>query len=182
MLMLLTSCQRVQTLATLKPADIFWNSDEKSATFRLTEMLKHTKRGTLGMIHFVEFAQDKSLCVILALKEYLKRTESLRGKARYLFISHRKPFECVQKETISGWIRTVMALSGLDVRAFKAHSVRGASTSKLASLNILVDLIMRKASWTNEGTFKKFYHKHIIPPTDIANSMLSSFMQERFKE
>lgn len=136
----------------------------------------------MGMIHFSEFAQDRSLCVILVLKECLHRTKNLRDNTDFLFISHRKPFDRVQKETISGWIRTVMALACLDVRAFKAHSVRGASTSKLASLNIPVDLIMRKASWTNEGTFKKFYHKHIIPPEDVANSMLANFMQEKFQD
>lgn len=183
MLMLLTSCQRVQTLATLKVADIFWDLDGGSVTFRLTEMLKHTKRGTLGMVHFSEFTQDRSLCVITVLKEYLTRTKPCRKSRPYLFLSHRKPFDCVTKGTISSWIRTIMAImAGLDVRAFKAHSVRGASTSKLASLNIPVDLIMRKASWSNENTFKKFYHKHIIPPQDVANSMLSEFMLEKFKD
>lgn len=182
MLMLLTSCQRVQTLSTLKVSDIFWDSGVGAVTFRLTDMLKHTKRGTLGMIHFTEFVKDRSLCVITVLKEYLSRTKPLRKLKPYLFVSHRKPFDCVKKGTISSWIRTVMALAGLDVQAFKAHSVRGASTSKLASLNIPVDLIMRKAAWSNENTFKKFYHKHIIPPQDVANSMLSEFMLEKFKD
>lgn len=182
MLMLLTSCQRIQTLATLKTSDIFWAPDGKSVTFRLTELLKHTKRGTLGLLQFTEFKDERSLCVITVLREYLERTKKWRnGTHNSLFLSHRKPHDRVQKDAISGWVRTTMAMSGIDVSAFKAHSVRGASTSKLASMNIPVDLIMKKASWSSEDTFQRFYNKNIVPHKDVANDVLRKFLQEEFK-
>lgn len=180
MLMLLTSCQRVQTLATLKLGDLFWAPDGRSATFRLTELLKHSRRGTLGLIHFTEFCASRDLCVITVLKEYLARTRDIRkGNKDALFISHRRPFDRVKKEALSGWIRTVLAMAGVDTSAFKAHSVRGASASKLAAINIPVAKIMEKASWSCESTFQKFYNKNIVPHKDVAHEMLQKFVNEQ---
>lgn len=179
MLMLLTSCQRVQTLATLKVGDLFWAPDGRSVTFRLTELLKHSRRGTLGLIHFSEFSSSRDLCVITVLKEYLSRTRDLRGNKDPLFISHRRPHDRVKKEAISGWIRTVLAMAGIDTSAFKAHSVRGASASKLAAINIPVTKIMEKASWSCKSTFQKFYNKNIVPHKDVAHEMLQKFVNEQ---
>lgn len=180
MLMLLTSCQHVQTLASLKTEDLFWSPDGRSATFRLTEMLKHSRRGTLGLVHFTEFIASRDLCVITVLKEYLLRTrEFRRGTADPLFISHRKPHDRIKKEALSGWIRTVLAMAGIDTSAFKAHSVRGASASKLAEINIPVAKIMEKASWSCESTFQKFYNKNIVPHKDVAHDMLQKFINEQ---
>lgn len=166
MLMLLTSCQRVQTLATLKLGDLFWAPDGRSVTFRLTELLKHSRRGALGLFHFTEFCSSRDVCVITALREYLSRTESFRKSNEdkdYLFISHRRPHDRVKKDALSGWIRTILAMAGIDTSAFKAHSVRGASASKLAAINIPVAKIMEKALWSSECTFQKFYNQNIVP-------------------
>lgn len=180
MLMLLTSCQRVQTLAALKTEDLFWAPNGRSATFRLTELLKHSRRGTLGLIHFTEFCTSRDLCVITVLKEYLARTRDLRKSNRgHLFLSHRRPHDRVRKDALSGWIRTVLAMAGVDTSAFKAHSVRGASTSKLAAINIPVSHIMEKASWSCESTFQKFYNKNIVPHKDVAHEMLQKFINEQ---
>lgn len=178
MLMLLTSCQSVQTLAMLKTRDLFWPPDRRSATFRLTKLLKHSRRGTLGLIHFTEFSASRDLCVITILKEYLNRAEELRkDHTGSLFISHKKTHDVVRKEALSGWIRTILA--GIDTSAFKAHSVRGASTSKLAEINIPVAKIMEKASWLCESTFQKFYNKNIVPHKDVAHEMLRKFITKQ---
>ena len=39
---------------------------------------------------------------------------------------------------------------------FKAHSVRGASTSKAVNMGVSINDI---ADWTNIRTFEKFYHR-----------------------
>ena len=72
-----------------------------------------------------------SLCVACALKEYFKRTGSLRKGSR-LFIIYIQPHEAVGRDTNSSLVGTVMTQAGVNVTIFKPHSTRAASTSKAA--------------------------------------------------
>ena len=47
------------------------------------------------------------------LKVYLQKTASLRNECTQLLISHQKPFKAVSKDTISRWIKTMLADSGV---------------------------------------------------------------------
>lgn len=78
-LMLLTSCQRVQTLSTFKILDLFWNNTRTTATFRLSELLKHSS--------FQQFDTDPILCVLRTLKCYLSRTKPMRHGQDKLMIN-----------------------------------------------------------------------------------------------
>lgn len=178
-LMLLTSCQRVQTLSTFKISDLFWNDANTTATFRLSELLKHSRRGTLGMISFQRFDEDPILCVVRTLRSYLYRTENVRKGQDRLFLGIRQDHQTVCKVTIARWVRWTMKLAGIEIAVFKAHSVRGASTSKMAKLHLPIKSIMQKASWKSETTFRKFYQKEVIVDTDIAHAMLKHFVQNK---
>lgn len=72
-----------------------------------------------------------------------------------------------------------MKLAGIEVAVFKAHSVCGASTSKLAKLHIPLKSIVQKASLKSENMFRKFYQKDVIVDTDIAHEMLKDFVQTK---
>ena len=49
--------------------------------------------------------------------------------------------------------------SSIDVDKFKAHSIRGASTSKAVNMGASINQIISTADWTNIRTFEKFYHR-----------------------
>ena len=70
-----------------------------------------------------------------------------------------KPFGAVTTSTISRWIKTVMARSGIDVSKFGSHSVRSVATSTAKSNCVPIKDILNKAGWSNESTFAKFYDK-----------------------
>lgn len=180
-LMLLTSCQRVQTLSTFKLSDLFWNKDKTVATFRISEPLKHSRRCTLGLISFRVFHIDTSICVVRALRSYLNRTKPFRKQEDRLFLSVRKDHTFVTKDTIAKWVRNVMTLAGIDVTVFKALSVRGATTSKMYSLHLPVKSIMAKACWKSEKTFQTFYRKEVMVERDVAHDMLHNFVQNRLQ-
>ena len=181
MLMLLTSCQRVQTLSTLRTQDLLWSQDKDTAVFRLSQTLKHSKRGSLGVLTFHSFKEDPRVCVIKALKEYIFRTEDLRKSEDTtqdsLFITTTPPFRGASKASIARWTREVLTASGIETKLFKAHSVRGASTSKLADLHVSIQEIMSKAAWKSESTFQKYYHKTLLP-TDVSHHVLASFVNK----
>ena len=181
LLMLLTSCQRIQTLSTLRISDIIWSENENTAVFRLSTTLKHSKRGSLGVLSFKTF-EDPRICVIRTLKEYLSRTEELRTNEDkiedFLFLSTMPPYAKASKATIARWTKDTLCRAGIDTSLFKAHSVRGASTSKMTNLHISVSEIMKKASWKCESTFQKFYNKPIMTQ-DVAHTLLSSFINQK---
>ncbi|KAK6175967.1 hypothetical protein SNE40_014339 [Patella caerulea] len=88
------------------------------------------------------YPMDNRLCIYVALKEYLKRTSSIRGDVDKLFVSYVKPHREVSRETIARWIRVVLDRSGVDIRKFTAHSVRAAAVSKDKINNVSIDDII----------------------------------------
>ena len=55
----------------------------------------------------------------------------------------------------------MLGAAGIDTNVFKAHSTRGACTSKANKFGLSVDQIMKKASWKSATTFQRFYNKPI---------------------
>ena len=49
--------------------------------------------------------------------------------------------------------------AGIDIDAFKAHSVRGAACSTAAWSGVTVAHILNAADWSNKSTFQQFYHR-----------------------
>lgn len=177
LLMLLTSCQRLQTMHVLKISDIVYTGDDDIVVFRLSESLKHHRRGSLGFISFSAYRTDPSLDVVRCLNEYIIRTEELRGKADRLFITTQPPYRGASQATLARWTRSALKQAGVEIAVWSAHSVRSASTSKLSSIKVPVELIMAKAQWKTAKTFQRFYQKPIVPK-DVAHEMLDAFVRE----
>ena len=176
MLLLLTTSQRVQTLCSLCVSDIVRSSDKKTVVFRLSSVLKHSKRGALGIISLNSFDHEPRLCVVRCLEMYLCKSKEMRQhNDDKLFITTTPPFKEASSQTVARWARETLTLAGIDTAVFKAHSTRGASTSKLFQLQTPLSEIMNKAAWKTESTFRKFYKKDVLP-TDVSHKVLSNFI------
>ena len=79
-----------------------------------------------------------------------------------VLITHGKPHRSASDNTISRWTREILTLAGVDTNVFTPHSCRSASTSKAKAVGISRSDIMKKAGWSRDSTFKKFYEKDII--------------------
>lgn len=133
---------------------------ESCYTFKITEKVKQTRPGVhIQPLVFQHYPNDDKLCVFTYLKEYIKRTLSLRGSAKELLISFVKPHGEVSKDSISRWCKAVLTASGIDTSRFKSHSTRSASASLLADSNVNIKDMLLSAGWSNERTFTSFYHK-----------------------
>lgn len=174
-LIAIVSAQRVQTLSFLDISHLSLSED--SASFHVMDLLKTTSiRRSIAQqnVEFKAFASNSKLCVVSALAEYLKKTESLRqqsGETR-LFISSRKPYKRVTRATIARWLKNVLVDSGIDVSIFSAHSYRGATTSCAYNKGVSIEEIMSKASWSNAKIFKDFYFKP-VDGCDFADAVLN---------
>ena len=96
------------------------------------------------------------------LREYLRRSDPLRisqAQKSKLFIACVKPHNPVVSCTIARWLKEVMKKAGIDVSKYKAHSVRGASTSKAKAQGMSTEEIMQRANWSDAKVFFKFYHR-----------------------
>ena len=59
--------------------------------------------------------------------------------------------------TIARWLKTCLAEASINTEIFKAHSVRGASSSTAASAGVTAADILKAADWSSARTFQKFY-------------------------
>ena len=79
-----------------------------------------------------DLPDERLLCSVRALEEYLNRTKSLRFRPRSLFVSPRSPSRSLSKNALSYFIRETIssagALDGDEGRLPRAHNVRAVST------------------------------------------------------
>ena len=89
----------------------------------------------------------------------MDRTSSLRQNATQLFISYVEAHKPVTSSTLARWMLDALKQSSVDLDKFKAHSIRGASTSKTVNTGVSINDIISTADWTNNRTLEKFYHR-----------------------
>ena len=159
-LILLVSGQRGQTVHLLSIEHMV--SVNNCYTFQIVDHLKQSRPGVKNPLVELRPFEDKSLCVVTTLKEYLTRTQSLWGSESQLFISYTRPFRRVSRETICRWVKFVLTDSGIDTLRFKPRSTRAASTSAASNSSVSLDDILHTAGWSSESTFAEFYNKPII--------------------
>ena len=171
MLLALLTGQRRQTLHAFDVTAMQLNPEK--CVFVIKTLLKTSRPGKhLSSVEFQSYKEDRTLCPVSHIAEYVKRTASLRGTQHGFFISYRKPHKEVSVDTMSRWLKTTLQLAGIDIAKFGAHSTRSASTSAAKSMKMPIDLIMQSAGWTQESTFVKFYLKPVVSQENFGNIVL----------
>jgi integrase len=116
-----------------------------------------------------DMQEDRSLCVVRAVRHYLHRTENIRGSRKRLFIAHKQGVKRdIHMNTISSWIKSVVASAYENsteeqrrVTGVKAHQVRAMAASCAFYANSSLNTIMSACSWKNATTFTAFYLKDV---------------------
>ena len=162
MLLLLATCSRLQRVHSIKRNNVCFEIDG-SVVIRIDELQKHSTRGkSLETLTLLPFDNDKGVCVVKVLKEYLNRTKDISNSDDKLLCSFCPPHKAVGIQTIGRWTRTIMSESGIDIDIYKAHSTRSASASALACAGTPIGDILKKGAWTDESTFKQFYLRTMV--------------------
>ncbi len=127
MILLLLSGQRCQTIHCLELKGI--NMNELHCKIMVPSLLKQSRPGYhLKPLEFEPY-ENKNLCVLSNLRQYICKTKDIRNNEQKLFISYKKPHKHVSKATIYRWCKEILFCAGIDVKRFGPHSVRAASTS-----------------------------------------------------
>ena len=172
MLIALLSAQRCQTLHLLNIKNMTIKGSK--IIFRVNELIKQSRPGHCGTtIELKAYPPDRRLCIFKLLLLYLKTTKKLRGKETQLFISYRKPYAKVSKDTIARWLRTTMTEAGINTSRFKPHSVRAAATSAAGEKQVPIVDILQTAGWSRERTFRTYYQKPVVKDNKFADAILN---------
>lgn len=171
MLLLLVTGQRGQTIHKLDVSNMFISKEK--ITFIIAENVKQSRPGVPNPQVVLEPFGDSSICVVTTLREYIKRTASLRGADSQLLISYIKPYKSVSRDTITRWVREVLNQAGIDTSIYSSHSTRSASASAAHRAALPLDDILATAGWSSAHCFAKFYNKPIIKAS-YAKAVLSN--------
>jgi hypothetical protein len=157
-LLALLSGQRGQGLHLLDTRNI--TIEHGKVKLRYGDLTKTSRPGKhQGEITLCGYAPDRRLCIVTVLKEYIDRTEKLRGGHSPLFIAISKPHRPVSRDTVSRWIKYTLTAAGIDMSIFTPHSTRSASTSAAHRAKVPIGSILATAGWANSSTFAKYYNK-----------------------
>ena len=158
-LIMIETGQRVQTLHLIKLEDI--EMKDNSCSIVITELVKQSRPGyMLPPLELKENSQDPKICSLCCLRVYLSKTNSLRSHSGgKLFICHGSPHGPASRDTISRWLKETLDEAG--IKEFTSHSYRSASTSAMKRKGMTLHSIIKKAGWSGEKVFKKFYLKPI---------------------
>jgi len=125
------------------------------------------KKRTVGappkQVMFGAFPEDERLCVVKCLRCYEAATGQHRnkepGRPQPLFLSYIKPHAPVTAQRLAHWLKEILGKAGVDTSVFKAHSVRGASSTAASEKGVLIEDILRTADWSRDSTFRRFYYR-----------------------
>lgn len=116
-----------------------------------------------------DLQEDRSLCVVRAIKYYLNRTKDTRKGRKRLFLAYKKGFSGdITKNTVSSWIKNTILLTYerstaeiQQVSGVRAHDVRGMASSWALLRNVSLDAILEACSWKCHNTFTHYYLKDL---------------------
>lgn len=163
-LLALCTAHRVQTLSLIKTNNIVFNEDQ--IIVAITNLIKTSTINREQPTLIIPYFKDRpSICPAQCLKDYLQMTTNIRNEieSHNLFLAYKRPHKPVTSQTISRWIKDILAASGVDVTRFSAHSTRHAATSTARAAGVSLETIRKTAGWTvTSQTFAKFYNRPII--------------------
>jgi integrase len=121
-----------------------------------------------------DLPEDRSLCIVRALRFYLDRTDKVRKGRTRLFIAFKQGYDKdIVANTVSGWIKKTVqltySLSNQEdqlTAGVRAHDVRGLAASWALLRNVSMDEILAACSWKSHNTFTSFYLKDLTRMQD----------------
>lgn len=174
MLLALATAQRVQTLTKIKISNI--KKVETEIRIKITDQIKTSGPGkSQPLLLLPFFKKQPRLCVATLLYQYIELTAHIRAENQdILLLTHKKPHRAATTQSISRWIKSIMAKSGIEVDIFGSHSTRHAATSAAFRRGIDIDTIRKAAGWTaKSNVFARFYNRPVMDNTSVANAVIN---------
>ena len=143
MLYLVSGRQQMQTIYLIIFKKIKYVGEQVFVP--IMQKIKQSKPGNyIYPLSFKNYLKDTKLCVVAHLKRYIELTQDFKSCDK-LFISYTKPHQAMSNDTISRSCKTVMELSGIDIKKYSTHSTKSATSSKPKSMGASLKSIIKYA-------------------------------------
>ena len=167
MLLSLASTSRSSELHAL---DLRYMSDQGNViSFALSKLTKSRKSGASPLLVTFHVSDEQCSCfVVRTIRVYGKRSATWRksnSNKNQLLLSYVEPHKAVVSCIIAGWLVQILEFSGINTDEFKAHSIKGAVTSKAQAKGLSCKEIMEVARWSKASTFKRHYMRAVAEPS-----------------
>ena len=176
MLILLTTSKRGQIIPALDLDNMIESEDSFHFQIPCTQ-LKEGRPGYKPKLIKLSKFSDQNICVVYHLKEYLRRTQEIRGEVRQVFVTAKKPHTChrpVSRDTVSRRVKETLKRCGVDTTEFAAGSTRAASSSKAKQKGVPLDEILEAGGWSRATTFTAWYDKKLVRSgSSVAEAVLN---------
>ncbi|XP_076546693.1 LOW QUALITY PROTEIN: uncharacterized protein LOC117610671 [Osmia lignaria lignaria] len=172
------AAQRVPSLTKIRISNI--KIFDTEIRIKISDRIKTSGPGrTQPMLQLLFFKEQSRLCVATILCQYIKQSAKIRKQGEdMLLLTYKKPHGVATPQSVSRWLKSVMAKSGIDTRNFGSHSTRHASTSAASRRGVDIEAIRRAAGWTEKSnTFTRFYNRPVIKNTSVARSVIGAEIQ-----
>ena len=155
--------------SSLSMADLL---DRLIIQLRLTTMMRSTDAAHIVWVifthdgsHFVQLTDKNGALqtfsvaseTLVTLKEYLRRHVSYPNV--FLLRYEKRPEQVLQSERVAKRALQVMQRVGIDVRIFKAHSLRGATATHLMEHGMSRNLVQARGCWKSSTTLDEYYDR-----------------------
>ncbi|CAC5406722.1 unnamed protein product [Mytilus coruscus] len=156
MLLALSSAGRASEIGMLNCK--YMKQQGSQILFELPKLTKTCRPGSkTKSIAFNSFPNEKCLCVVTCINDYMSRTQSWREQGdnidrSWLLLSVVKPHHHIVPSSVARWLKETINKSGFS-SLFTGHSTRSASTSKAKRVGLSTQDVIDQAKWTNESTF-----------------------------
>jgi hypothetical protein len=151
----------------LRFQDIVFNFEDSNNSIP-TGVKTHFRepKGTQVKTTRLSLLQDTRLCPVSTLYLFISKSNHLRVNLpidHTLFLAHideLKQVASIRPSTMSSWVKSIMERLGVDTTIYKAHSIRSASSTKVAEKRCSIQAVKEHAGWSfNSNTSEIFYYK-----------------------
>ena len=175
-LLALATARRVSELQALSK-DIGWSSNTVRLSYLASFVAKNETRShpiprsfsVTGLMSLVgRDSMDYLLCPVRSLKEYVNRTELLRGQHLHLFCSTKDPAVPMTKNGMSFFLKDLIRKAhedcpsdALPLFKLQARNVRAVATSFSFLRNVPLRDILDTVCWKTDSVFATNYLKDL---------------------
>ena len=136
-------------------------------SFRLGDLVKQSRPGNhTGDVSFKAYAPHRRMCTVTVLREYLKRTETVRTRESQLLLTYQRPEHAASSDSIRRWTPETMQAPGTVLNIFSPHSTRVASSSR-AKAKVPLTTSLRTVGWQRKSTFRSYCDKQVAKKYDF---------------
>ena len=161
LIMLTTMCRKAE-VSQLKLSNVV-RTENGDLRFHLEEPTKtynernFTNQTGLQKLIVPRVPQNRKLCPVTALEDYLEKVEFVRGNLDEVFILLKDPSLPAKNQTLARWCKDILHQAGIE--NYGIHSVRSASTCGALIRGVPLDKIIKQAGWSQVNSFIRNYLK-----------------------